>query len=107
MFDIADALKNFCAEHDGQMNFYPGYSGRGMYGKKCPAIVVNDDAQPFDIALALAGFWAKQKKLILTPFTNFWEEARWTLWGSAMSSTSRMQADGIRPAWTLMSGRAL
>ena len=47
MFDIADALKNFCAEHDGQMNFYPGYSGRGMYGKKCPAIVVNDDAQPF------------------------------------------------------------
>ena len=100
MFDIADALKNFCAEHDGQMNFYPGYSGRGMYGKKCPAIVVNDDSR-------WPVFWAKQKKLILTPFTNFWEEARWTLWGSAMSSTSRMQADGIRPAWTLMSGRAL
>ena len=45
MFDIADALKNFCAEHDGQMNFYPGYSGRSMYGKKCPAIVVNDDTR--------------------------------------------------------------
>ena len=67
MFDIADALKNFCAEHDGQMNFYPGYSGRGMYGKKCPAIVVNDDAQPFDIALALAGFLGETEEV--DPYT--------------------------------------
>jgi len=56
MFNVAKALENFCNAYEGEVTFYPDYSGRCMYGRTCPGIAVNDGTQPFELALALAEY---------------------------------------------------
>ena len=55
MLGVVKVLEGFCDEYEGDVTFYPDYSGRCMYGSTCPGITVNDDTQPFELALALAG----------------------------------------------------
>lgn len=66
MFNVAKALENFCNAYEGEVTFYPDYSGRCMYGRTCPGITVNDDLQPFEFALALADFVSETEEV--TPY---------------------------------------
>ena len=50
MFNVATVLESFCEGYDGNITFYPDYSGRGMYGSTCPGITVNDGMEPFELA---------------------------------------------------------
>ena len=56
MLEVAKVLEGFCEVYDGDITFYPNYSGRGMYGSTCPGITVNDGMEPFELALALAEY---------------------------------------------------
>ena len=38
--NMNDLIKDFCFAYDYE--FYDGYSGRFMYGRKCPGIVCDD-----------------------------------------------------------------
>lgn len=56
MIEAAKVLEGFCEMYDGNVTFYPDYSGRGMYGSTCPGITVNGGMEPFELALALAEY---------------------------------------------------
>ncbi|WP_370809478.1 hypothetical protein [Bilophila wadsworthia] len=56
MIDVVKFLERFCSEYEDGITFCENYSGRGMDGRTCVGIVVTDDTQPFDLALALAGY---------------------------------------------------
>ena len=55
MIDVVKFLERFCSEYEDGITFCENYSG-GMDGRTCVGIVVTDDTQPFDLALALAGY---------------------------------------------------
>lgn len=50
-----DILQAFCM--DMEYDFYPDYSGRGMYGSRCPGIVHGGDQ--FAIGVQLAAYVAE------------------------------------------------
>ena len=56
MIDVAKLLEKFCSEYEDGITFCQNYSGRGMDGRTCFGIVVTDGTQPFELALALAGY---------------------------------------------------
>ncbi len=49
--EIADILSNFCLEADYQ--FYPRYSGRGMYGQSCIGIAHEENTVEMISSLAI------------------------------------------------------
>lgn len=63
MLDVVKVLEGFCDEYEGDVTFYPDYSGRCMYGRTCPGITVNDDTQPFELAFALADFVSETEEV--------------------------------------------
>ena len=66
MIDVAKLLEKFCSEYEGGITFCQNYSGRGMNGRTCFGIVVTDGTQPFELALALAGYTSETE--YVTPY---------------------------------------
>lgn len=66
MIDVAKLLERFCSEYEGGITFCQNYSGRGMDGRTCFGIAVTDDTQPFELALALAGYTSETE--YVTPY---------------------------------------
>ena len=50
--NLVRVIKDFCEQADH--SFYPDYSGRGMYGKKC--VGISFEGSLFDLGLELAAF---------------------------------------------------
>ena len=58
-FKLTEVLKNFCEEYDGELDYYGSYSGRCMYGRNCPGIVLKTSESymtPLDVAVRLADY---------------------------------------------------
>ncbi len=43
---VTESLEDFCAGSYAEVSVHSTYSGRGMYGAECVAVVTNDTAAP-------------------------------------------------------------
>lgn len=53
---LADLIKNFCESNDEKYSYYENYSGRGMFGRKCPAIVVKQGSSYMNMIMEFTQF---------------------------------------------------
>lgn len=52
---VEEAIKNFISEND-QYELYEGYSGRGMFGRKCLGVVVKQGYSFMDFIINLTRY---------------------------------------------------
>lgn len=52
---LADLIKEFCNNNENY-EYYQGYSGRFMFGRKCPAIVVKQGYSYMQMIMELTRF---------------------------------------------------
>lgn len=48
-------IKNFCSSHE-ECEFYDNYSGKFMFGRTCPAIVVKAGSSFMDVLINLTAY---------------------------------------------------
>lgn len=52
---LADLIKEFCNNNENY-EYYQGYSGRGMFCRKCPAIVVKQGSSYMNMIMEFTQF---------------------------------------------------
>ena len=48
----ADHIRNFVSENEDKYSIYEGYSGRGMFGRKCLGVIVKEGNSCMEIGRA-------------------------------------------------------
>ena len=56
---VADLIREFCDENSEKYSIYEGYSGRGMYGRRCLGIVVKHGYSYMDMLMKLTQYLDK------------------------------------------------
>lgn len=55
----ADYIRNFVCENEDKYSIYEGYSGRGMFGRKCLGVIVKEGNSCMEFMMDLTSYMIK------------------------------------------------
>lgn len=59
--NVIECIRKFCDENSEKYSIYEGYSGRGMYGRRCLGIVVSHGYSYMDMLVKLTQYLDKNE----------------------------------------------
>ena len=55
----ADHIRNFVGKNEDKYSMYEGYSGRGMFGRKCLGVIVKEGNSCMEFMMDMTSYLAK------------------------------------------------